>query len=69
MNAADGSGVTRLTDDPDWDGEPSWSPDGTKIAFSRTNPSDLNSDIYVMNAADGTNVTRLTDSSSASSAE
>ena len=25
MNA-DGSGQTRLTDDPDWDGQPSWSP-------------------------------------------
>ena len=32
MNA-DGSGQTRLTDDPADDFNPSWSPDGGKIAF------------------------------------
>jgi Tol biopolymer transport system component len=32
MNA-DGSGVTRLTNNPADDGVPSWSPDGRRIAF------------------------------------
>src|SRR2546428_4487080 len=30
---ADGSGVTRLTNNPANDGQPAWSPNGTKIAF------------------------------------
>ena len=51
-----GFGVVRLTDGSD----PSWSPDGKRIAFSRTTarpPSLLwISDVYVMNA-DGSNVT------------
>jgi Tol biopolymer transport system component len=57
MNA-DGSARTRLTDKPDFDGSPAWSPDGTCIAFS--SERDGNKDIYVMNA-DGRGQTRLTD--------
>jgi hypothetical protein len=57
MNA-DGSGQTRLTDNNAQDFEPSWSPDGTKIAF--TSDRDGNYQIYVMNA-DGSGQTRLTD--------
>jgi len=62
MNA-DGSNQTRLTDDAGTDWYPSWSPDGTKIAF--TSDRDGNDDIYVM-YADGSNIiqtsrTRLTD--------
>lgn len=54
----DGDGtVMRLTDFSDRDSSPSWSPDGTEIAFRRR--ADGNSDIYVMNA-DGTDVRRLT---------
>jgi Tol biopolymer transport system component len=51
---ADGTGVTRLTNDPASDFAAAWSPDGSQIAFTR----DIQ--IYKMNA-DGTNVTRLTD--------
>jgi TolB protein len=31
---ADGSNLTRLTDDPAMDGLPTWSPDGRAIAFA-----------------------------------
>jgi Tol biopolymer transport system component len=60
MNAADGSNQTRLTNDPAWDSLPSWSPDGTLIAFY--SERDVGGDIYIMNAADGSNPIRLTDS-------
>ena len=56
MNA-DGTNQTNLTNNAVWDGEPAWSPDGSKIAFG--SDRDGNHEIYVMNA-DGTNVTRLT---------
>ncbi|HEU4823001.1 MAG TPA: hypothetical protein VFS97_06215 [Nitrososphaeraceae archaeon] len=60
MNADDGSGVTRLTDDPESDSFPTWSPDGEKIAFQRGGEFENSSEIYVMNAEDGSGVTRLT---------
>ena len=49
----DGGNEIRLTDDPAWDEGPSWSPDGTRIAFSRNN-----SVIYVMDS-DGRNLMKL----------
>jgi TolB protein len=58
MNA-DGSGTLNLTSHVWFDGWPSWSPDGRRIAFS-SNRSDAYQ-IYVMNA-DGSAVTRVVDS-------
>ena len=59
MNA-DGSDLTRLTDDPDAaDTDPAFSRDGALIAFTRHEGK--TSDIYVMNA-DGSDLTNLTDS-------
>jgi TolB protein len=64
---ADGQDATRLTfDDPYADAygstEPAWSPDGKKIAFTRTvsSPSVItDEEVFVMNA-DGSDVMRLT---------
>lgn len=54
---ADGTNLTRLTNDPAVDEEPAWSPDGKRIAFV-SNRSD-NSELYVMNT-DGSGAVRLT---------
>lgn len=50
--------MTRLTDNPEVDRTPTWSPDGSRIAFH--SKRDANNDVYVMNA-DGSNIIRLTD--------
>lgn len=64
---ADGENETRLTEDTDpfftFDGEPSLSPDGSRIAFARNNEKGSNStdkdiDIHTMSANGGT-ATRL----------
>jgi Tol biopolymer transport system component len=52
MNA-DGSGLTRLTNSPAFDSSPTWSPDGSRIAFGS------GFEIYVMNA-DGSGLANLT---------
>ena len=60
MNATDGSNRTRLTNNTIADGQPSYSPDGTKILFASgdaLNPNGI--EIYVMNA-DGSNRAQLT---------
>jgi TolB protein len=59
MMNADGSNIMRLTSGGG--GEPAWSPDGSRIAFSsaRDRTDEFNADIYVMNAG-GTDVVRLT---------
>jgi Tol biopolymer transport system component len=56
----DGSGQLRLTNNPAFDGDPAWSPDGTRIVFTSTR--DGNEEIYLMNA-NGTGQTRLTNNS------
>jgi Tol biopolymer transport system component len=70
MNA-DGSNQINLTNNPGFDSQPAWSPDGARIAFTRV-PSDTvadplaEPDIYVMNA-DGSNQIRLTNNAAADS--
>jgi Tol biopolymer transport system component len=59
----DGTGQVQLTNTGDA-GHPSWSLDGSKIAFDRTIGG--NSDIWVMNA-DGTGMTQLTNDPAADS--
>jgi Tol biopolymer transport system component len=61
MNA-DGTGLTRLTNDDVDDENPSWSPDGNQVAFNRRVLGHLQ--IFVMNA-DGSAPTRLTELSPA----
>lgn len=57
----DGTNLTRLTNDPEIDFFPQWSPDGKKVVFTsmRGIPPNINKEIYVMNA-DGSDQTRLT---------
>jgi TolB protein len=52
----DGSGLTRMTTDPEVDSEPTWSPNGTQIAFRSRR--DGSSDIFIM-GADGSNPVNL----------
>jgi len=52
----DGRSLTQLTNSPGWDGEPVWSPDGSRIAFSSSRSEDR--DIFVMNA-DGSELMSL----------
>jgi Tol biopolymer transport system component len=56
MNS-DGSNPVRLTNNTFSEGQPDWSPDGSKITF--ISDRDGNTEIYVM-SADGSNQTRLT---------
>ena len=56
----DGGNKKRLTDHPARDYEPSWSPDGTKIAFSSSPDGEMIVHIAVMDA-DGRNRVKLED--------
>ena len=57
MNA-DGTQVRQLTDNDAWEAFPTWSPDGTRIAF--VSGRDGHPEVFVMNA-DGTQVRQPTD--------
>ena len=51
---SDGTGLENVSSDVAQDGQPAWSPDGTKLAFVSTRGGNgTTADIYVMNA-DGT---------------
>jgi Tol biopolymer transport system component len=52
----DGTGLSRLTSEPDFDGWPEWSPDGSRILFSSHRDHRWNA--YVMNS-DGSSQTPL----------
>jgi Tol biopolymer transport system component len=59
---ADGSGLARVTDTPErWELQPAWSPDGTRIVFSRTKGPRLFqfSDLWTI-APDGSAPDRVT---------
>ena len=56
---ADGTGKTELVNSQTQIRFPVWSPDGTKLAFSRTISPSQDSQIFVVNA-DGSNVVQLT---------
>lgn len=53
----DGTVIQNITNSTSDDSNPTWSPDGGKIAFD-SNRDDVNGDIYIMNF-DGTQVLRL----------
>jgi len=57
--ASNGTGLTRLTDSPGFDGEPAWSTGGQIAFVTRRHSGDA--ELYVMHA-DGSNATRLTTS-------
>jgi TolB protein len=56
----DGSNQVNISNNGESDSGPSWSTDGTKIAFSSMRDDATWGEIYTMNA-DGTDVIRLTD--------
>jgi TolB protein len=55
---SDGSDVTRLTETPHEETDPSWSPDGAKIVYSRQLGNNEPRELWVMNA-DGSCAERL----------
>jgi TolB protein len=47
----DGSGQTQLTNTSNWESDPAWSPDGSRIAFARySNSGFMIPSLYIMNA-------------------
>ena len=56
MNA-DGTAVKRLTRDPAGDEAPSWSPDGSRIAFMTHRDGQW--EVYTMSATDGSGLVNI----------
>jgi Tol biopolymer transport system component len=56
-----GSELRQLTDDGLYQQYPTWSPDGTRLAYVASDQSDYSWEVFTM-AADGSDVRRLTDS-------
>jgi Tol biopolymer transport system component len=56
---ADGSNAHRLTSTKAWEFDPTWSPDGARIAFRYQPGDDDTTEIYAIDS-DGTDVVRLT---------
>jgi TolB protein len=56
--SSDGSDQVNITEDLAEDFDPAWSPDGSRIVFSRSTGAHFH--VYVMDA-DGSNVQQLTD--------
>jgi TolB protein len=56
--ARDGTGLRRVTNDPSYEGQPAWSPDGTRLAFVSDRAG--HADVHTM-APDGSDVRRLTE--------
>lgn len=52
---SDGSGLARVTDNNTYDADPTWSPDGRRLAFVSAREAQTGEQIWVMNA-DGTGV-------------
>lgn len=59
LMAADGSGVTRLTTAPGYDGGPFFSPDGKRICWRRFTPDGSIAEVWTMNR-DGSDQRQLT---------
>jgi TolB protein len=58
-----GGGIQRLTDTPEYDAAPSWSPDGEYIAYESYMNGNL--DIFLRSAADPSEIYRITDNPAA----
>jgi len=58
----DGTGLRNITKTPlVYEGDPTWSPNGRRIAFVRNDPQTSQNDIWTVRAADGSDPVQVTD--------